>query len=272
MASHKAGSPYAWRNHLIDEEERDRKFVAALARGLEILRAFTPDDEYLGNREITKRTGIPPSTVSRLTYTLAKLGYLRHDKVVDKYQLDIGTLALGYRRLAQDKVRAVARPYMQALSEATGCFVGLAAADGVEMVYTDVFQGRGPLVLRVETGSRLPMALVGKSYIAALPQQRRSQLIAQLEACSEPRQWDKAQARIERALQQYQDFGFCIATGDWIPEVSGVSTPLVLDGGSEILDIHCGGLTRHLPFEALQQNIGPRLLALAKRIKADLGR
>lgn len=39
---------------------RDRKFVTALARGLEILRAFTPEDEYLGNRDLSRRTAIPP--------------------------------------------------------------------------------------------------------------------------------------------------------------------------------------------------------------------
>src|SRR5690606_42128540 len=97
-------------------EGKDRKFVTALARGLEILRAFTPEDEYLVNRELTRRTGIPPSTVSRLTYTLTKLGYLRHDPKVDKYALDIGTLPLGYRRLAPDRLHGVARPYSLALT------------------------------------------------------------------------------------------------------------------------------------------------------------
>jgi len=56
----------------------DRKFVTALARGLEVLRAFTPTEGLLGNGEIAERTGLPKPTVSRLTYTLTKLGYLAH--------------------------------------------------------------------------------------------------------------------------------------------------------------------------------------------------
>lgn len=251
-------------------EGKDRKFVTALARGLDILRAFTPDDEHLGNRELTRRTGIPPSTVSRLTYTLSKLGYLRHDPKLDKYTLGIGTLALGYRRLAQDKVRAVALPYMQAFSEATGCFVGIAVADGLEMVYTDVFQGRGPLVLRIDAGTRVPMTLVGKGYAAALPENRRQQLLQRLEASVDPAEWTAIRERFSRALHQYRAHGFCCSSGDWEPEISGASAPLVLDSG-EIIDFHCGGLTRHLTEDYLQQNIGPRLAALADRVRTDLG-
>src|SRR5256885_13076191 len=48
----------------------DRKFVTALARGLEVLRVFTPTEGLLGNGEIAERTGLPKPTVSRLTYTL----------------------------------------------------------------------------------------------------------------------------------------------------------------------------------------------------------
>jgi DNA-binding IclR family transcriptional regulator len=54
----------------------DRSFVVALSRGLDVLRAFHPSDGLLGNQEIAARTNLPKPTVSRLTYTLTKLGYL----------------------------------------------------------------------------------------------------------------------------------------------------------------------------------------------------
>lgn len=249
---------------------KDRKFVTALARGLEILRAFTPEDRSLGNREISRRTNIPPSTVSRLTYTLTKLGYLRQEEELDKYSLEIGTLALGYRQLAQDRVSEIARSYMQAFSEATGCFVGLAVADGLEMAYVEVFQGRGAQVQRVEAGSRVSMAKAGKGYLAALAEPQRSQLIKRIQANSDPEQWIRIHARFERALKQYREHGFCSAVGDSRPDISAVSVPLVLNASQEILDFHCGGLSRNLTEEALNQNIGPRLAALVQRVKQDL--
>ena len=49
---------------------KDRQFVTALARGLEILRCFQAGDPALGNQDIAERTGLPKPTVSRLTHTL----------------------------------------------------------------------------------------------------------------------------------------------------------------------------------------------------------
>ena len=54
----------------------DRQFAIALARGLELLRAFGPADRALTNRELCDRTGLPKATVSRMTHTLTLLGYL----------------------------------------------------------------------------------------------------------------------------------------------------------------------------------------------------
>jgi len=65
----------------------DRSFVVALARGLDVLRAFHPNDGLLGNQEIAARTKLPKPTISRLTYTLTKLGYLTPVPRFEKYQL-----------------------------------------------------------------------------------------------------------------------------------------------------------------------------------------
>src|SRR6266571_2034005 len=66
----------------------DRKFVVALARGLDVLRAFTPNEGLLGNQEIVTRTGLPKATVSRLTYI-----YVEHcrSKAAVMLRLDMGS-------------------------------------------------------------------------------------------------------------------------------------------------------------------------------------
>jgi hypothetical protein len=65
----------------------ERKFVTAWARGLEVLRAFTPTEGLLGNGELVERTGLPKPTVSHLTHTLTKLGYLAY---VERLESDNG--------------------------------------------------------------------------------------------------------------------------------------------------------------------------------------
>ncbi|HBF92741.1 MAG TPA: IclR family transcriptional regulator, partial [Marinobacter adhaerens] len=92
--------------------EKDRKFVEALSRGLDVLRAFSQGPVILGNQDIARITGLPKPTVSRMTYTLTKLGYLSYNTQLEKYQLSSGVLALGYAYVSNLKVRQLAKPYM----------------------------------------------------------------------------------------------------------------------------------------------------------------
>ena len=99
------------------EEGKDRQFVTALARGLELLRCFGAKERELGLTELARRTAIPKPTVARLAGTLAKLGYLEHMEAEGRYRLGAGVLALGYSMLARLDVRDVARPMMRELAE-----------------------------------------------------------------------------------------------------------------------------------------------------------
>src|SRR5690606_13940418 len=91
---------------------KDRKFVEALSRGRDVLRAFSQGSVVLGNQDISRITGLPKPTVSRMTYTLTKLGYLAYSPQLEKYQLDSGVLALGYAYVSNLRVRQLAKPYL----------------------------------------------------------------------------------------------------------------------------------------------------------------
>ncbi len=50
--------------------------MASLARGLEVLQAFTPQRRVMSVSQISQRTGIPRAAVRRCLYTLSKLGFV----------------------------------------------------------------------------------------------------------------------------------------------------------------------------------------------------
>ena len=60
----------------LEEHAGDKQFATTLARGLELLHCFTPERPILGNSEMASMLKLPKATVSRLTYTLMRLGYL----------------------------------------------------------------------------------------------------------------------------------------------------------------------------------------------------
>ena len=88
--------------------KEDRHFVTALARGMEVLACFRAGDRLLGNQEIAQRCRLPKSTVSRLTYTLTRLGYLNHVEELGKYRLGVATFALSSTMVATSRVTSVA--------------------------------------------------------------------------------------------------------------------------------------------------------------------
>src|SRR6201985_2393228 len=82
----------------------DPSFATTLAHGLDILAAFQTAGGALSNADLATHTGLSRPTVSRLTYTLAQLGYLkRNDK--GRFELGLGVLAAAYPVLSALKVR-----------------------------------------------------------------------------------------------------------------------------------------------------------------------
>lgn len=252
-------------------DEADRNFVGALARGLELLRAFGPGDDFLGNAELSRRTGIPRPTVSRLTYTLASLGYLVYVEAQEKYRMGQGALLPAHRYLSGAGIRDIAQPLMQSLAFATGCTVALAAPDRHDMLYLEACQPRGALVMRLTPGSRLPMATsaIGRAWLAGLAPGRRAAVMAELERHYGTR-WPGLRNKLERALREHARRGFCLAHAEWDRAVSGVAAPVRLAGGSEVLSINIGGAATRLSPEILETNLGPRIRELADTLQTRL--
>lgn len=254
------------------ERAGDRQFVMALARGLDVLRVFRPEDGPLGNQEIARRTSLPKPTISRLTYTLTQLGYLNYDRRLGVYSLGGGALALGYVALANLDVRRVARPLMQELADSCGASVGLGARDRLNMLYVENCEGQNIVALRVAAGSRIPLgqSAMGRAYIAGLPDKERAPLIDQI-----LRKFPDDKAAlikgIEKAVRDIERRGFCLAIGDWRRDINGVGAPLTLPNGGGLFALNCGGPGYLLKGRDLEEVYGPRLVQVAQKAVAAMG-
>ena len=249
----------------------DRKFITALARGLEVLRAFTPSEALLGNGEIAERTGLPKPTVSRLTYTLTKLGYLAHVERLAKYQLAPGALALGYTALANIRVRQLARAYMQELADYAEGVVALGTRDRLDLIYLELARSKNGAMLRLAQGSRLPLAstAMGRALIAGMPEAERSWLLGYVKR-QEGKNWPKVRAGIERAVKDLQTRGFTLSLGEWERDINAVGVPLMAPDGSGVFALNCGAPTFQFTRERLESDIGPRLVNMARNVEVAL--
>lgn len=252
----------------LSEEEGSGQFVTALARGLELMRCFSPRDNVLGNQELARMTGLPKPTVTRLTNTLMRLGCLKREVHSGKYQLDVGVLGFGYSMLSNLAIRTVAHPLMEQLANHAQAAVAMASRDRLQMVYLDVVQGQGNMTMRRQIGSYLPMAQssVGRACLAAMPETEREFVLDHLRQ-RESDQWPAIRKGLDRAFRDFTDYGFCLSIGEWHRDVNSVAVPL-LHPQYGLLTFNCGGPSFQLPREQLVDDIGPRLINMVNNIGA----
>jgi DNA-binding IclR family transcriptional regulator len=250
----------------------DRSFVVALSRGLEVLRAFRPNDGLLGNQELAARTNLPKPTISRLTYTLTKLGYLTQVPRFEKYQLAPPAMALGYAALANLGVRHLSEKYRDELMRETGGAVAVGARDRLSMIYFGQSRSELTVGVQLDVGSRIPIATtaMGRAYIFALPPDERAALLRELREHYGSR-WAKLRDGIERAGETVAKHGFTISAGEWQDDVHAVGVALTLNDGTGPYAFNCGAPAFRFSEDRLRNDIGPRLLAMVRNIETALG-
>jgi DNA-binding IclR family transcriptional regulator len=250
----------------------DRSFVVALSRGLDVLRAFHPNDGLLGNQEIAARTNLPKPTVSRLTYTLTKLGYLTPVPRFEKYQLAPSAMSLGYAALANLGVRHLSESYRDEVMQATGGAVAVGGRDRLSMIYFGQSRGGSTLGVQLDVGSRVPIATtaMGRAFIWALPDEERASLLRELREHFGNR-WPRMRDGIERAGEDVARQGFAISAGDWHDDIAAVGVALKLNDGTGPYAFNCGAPAFRFTEDRLRRDIGPRLVAMVRQIEAALG-
>lgn len=251
--------------------ERDRQFVTSLARGLEVLRAFKPGDGVLSNLEIAERTGLPKPTVSRLTHTLTKLGFLTRSERLRKYQLGTPVLSLGYALLANLHIRRIARPYMQELANYANSSVALGSRDRLNMVYIEHCRGSDTVTLRLDLGSHVPIATtsMGRAFLSSLPETEQDYLLTAIKRRS-GKDWPEIEKGIEQARRDMEERGFCYSLGEWQIDVNSVGVPLKSPDYSTVMAFNCGGPSFIISRDKLENDLGPRLVDMVRGIEAAL--
>lgn len=253
---------------LRSSHEDNPQFISAVARAFSILRSFEQGEQFLGNREIVSRTGLPKPTVSRMTFTLSALGYLQYSAESEKYALGPAVLALSHAFMKSQDVIAIARPLMRELADYTQAAVMLGAADGKRMVVLDVCQGDSTFHLKLDPGARVPhgSTALGRADLAARPRDVFDLHLAELEQECEPQAWPKVREGVVRARQDYENYGFCFSLGDWNPDVFAVGVPMVSNDRSRVLAFNCSGRITSMSREKLIHDFGPKLVALRNTV------
>lgn len=251
----------------------DRQFVTSLFRGLEVLRSFRKSDvDGLGNTEIAQRTGLHASTVTRLTYTLAKCGYLTYNRTTGRYSVGARILGLGYASFASEKLLQVSRQQMQLTADlcGEGCMVALGGRDDLTMIYHAATRAGGEASLQLTVGSRISLArsAMGRVYLARAPEEEREALLERLVENGSVADVSTMRSVLDDVQDQLATHGYYANFGDWKADTHSIAVPFRDPSeGNPTMCFSIGGPHFYFGRDRIRSELGPKLLNMVERIK-----
>jgi DNA-binding IclR family transcriptional regulator len=244
--------------------------VSPLVRALGLMSAFAAQERWLGNGELAQRTGLPPSTVSRIARSLVLLGYLLYDGAQRKYRLSAPVLGLGYAAIAHSAIQGLAGGRMAAFAGRHKLHVCLAVRDRLDLVVLECRRSlESPVMLPLHVGMRVGIALspMGWSLLAALPDLERTYLLENVERRMS-RDWARLRRRVLEGIAQVGEKGYCTAIGEWEPELGILAASVRLEGNAPFVLV-CIGASRTMTRARVERELGPRLMSMAYELQSE---
>jgi IclR family transcriptional regulator, acetate operon repressor len=151
---------------------------SSVAKALHLLESFGGGIHQLGVSELSRRTGIPKSSVHRLCNELTECGFLVRTPR-RQYRLAVRVFELGSAGPAHAELRQTASRFLQQLTVLTGETAHLGMLDGRDVIYLDKIETPQSERLPSRVGHRNPAhsTAIGKAMLA-WDQRRREELVA----------------------------------------------------------------------------------------------
>jgi DNA-binding IclR family transcriptional regulator len=246
----------------------DPSFATTLAHGLDLLAAFRNASGALSNADLASHTGLSRPTVSRLTYTLAQLGYLKRD-ARGRFELGLGVLAAAYPVLSALKIRQMARPLMRDFAAYAGGTVSIAMPFGLDFIYVETLRTTDavPHVPDVGFTGTLASTAVGRALLSLFTPEEVQQYVRDVKA-ERPQEADYVETRTLPGIELCKERGFAVSLGEWRREIFGVAAPLYRTPTGDCLSVNCGIPSFRFSAEQIERECGPRILGLARSIRS----
>lgn len=250
------------------DRNTERHFVTALGRGLKVLACFRHGDILLSNNEISERCNLPRSTVSRLTYTLMRLGYLYYVESKGKYRLGAAVITLGTTMLSSLTIRSIAKPYMQELSDMSGASVGLGIADHRSALYLEYCTPAKGSVLPTELGTRISIinSAMGRALLAASTERDREAIFYDIRRRDEI-EWPQIYDEIKKAIHEHEMTGCCTSFQDWQQDINAIAAGFNPGEGLPVMSINVAGPAGMIGKDLLLGEVREKLLGIVQLLK-----
>jgi IclR family pca regulon transcriptional regulator len=244
-------------------------FIEALARGLDVIRAFRPRQPVMSLAAVANASELARPTARRVLLTLEQMGYVR--AVRGGYELTPRVLDLGMSYVLSHNLWEIARPHMEDLVARTHESSSIAQLDGSDIVYVARVAVPKIVTLAVTIGTRFPAmpTSLGKVLLAALSPAEAERVLNEPSRSGIVPRWEPAAPARAAALREVRARGWALTDEQLAPGIRSVAAPLRDGDGRVIAAMNVTVHAAETPVEVLTGQYLPLLLAAAGAISAD---
>lgn len=216
--------------HVCEQRKGHPDFMLSLARGMQVLLAFSERRVPLSVSEIAVRTSLDRAVVRRCVFTLEQLGMLRGEN--RRYVLDANVLSIGHAFFSSNALVHKAQPLLDALSDKVHTNASLAILNNQDVVYLVRSQSRRLTQRSLGMGSRLPAycTSLGRVLLAGLSKAELDEYFrgARLRPLTSFTVTDED--RLRGLLRAARKEGFSAVNQEVELDLVGIAIPVVVPG------------------------------------------
>lgn len=215
---------------VVQHHRGDPDFMLSLARGLQVLLAFSEKQNPSSIAEIARRTGLDRAVARRCIHTLECLDLVRRDGT--RYLLDVNVLNLGHAYFSSIELVQRAQPVLDALGEAVHTNCALAMLNRSDVVYLVRTQSRRLTQRSLGMGSRLPAhcTSLGRVLLAQLDKEDMDEYFKQASLLRLTAHTVTDETTLRGVLSQVRSAGFAIVNQEVELDLVGIAIPVKMRG------------------------------------------
>ena len=247
----------------------DPDFMASLAKGLRVIRAFAEVDRRLTIAQISRATGITRAAVRRCLHTLRELRYVANEG--HAFFLRPRVLELGFAYVSTAPIPVAAQPVLEELSgQLHEAVASIAVLDEGVVVYVARAASRRNPTLRV--GSRVPAycTALGRVLLAGLPEKQAEAELSRLQLLPRTPFTVTSRERLQNILRQVRDDSYALNDQELTLGLRSIAVPVRNMAGATIAAMSISTQVARVSRRELLENDLPVLRTAAVRLGRQL--
>jgi DNA-binding IclR family transcriptional regulator len=227
--------------------------IATNLRMLLILEVVGNSDRSMSPTEINKGLGLPKQSIHRLCATLVSEGFLAYDSSRKRLRPALRLRKMASRVLYSSSLHIVRHQILEEVAATVGETVNFVVPEEKGMSYLDRVDTDWPFRVQLPIGTHVPFHCTasGKTFLASLPDKKRSVLLDSLQL---ERHTDKTITNRERLAVELREIsrnGYALDREEFMEGMMAIAVPVVDNESRYIASIAFHGPTVRLDEQTL---------------------